>query len=123
MSPDHLDPGRASSGVRSSGVMAALLEPLHALQAGDVEQHTAASDALGHLDDYTCAMDVVRRRVAVGGASRREDVRPARPLRRRLQWHEDVVIGVVEAPGIQSVPVSDTSNTGLMRAPPGTGAA
>ena len=101
------------------------LQPVDALQAGDVEQHPAAGDTLGDL------VDRVVERADDGDVSGREavvhvvvvvDVGQRVPLRRALQRHEDVVVGVLEPPGNTWVsPVCDIRWTGLMRPPPGCG--
>ena len=80
------------------------VEPLDALEPGDVEQHPSAGDPLALL------VDAVARRTDDGHLRRREavvhlvvveDVGERVPLRRALQRHEDVVVGVLEAAGEQ----------------------
>ena len=104
MSPEPTStPWRSAAASRSSRRDdVAALQPVDALEAGDVEQHATADDALGQLVDRAVLGAVrsdIGRREAVVQLVVVEDVGQAVPLRRRLQRHEHVVVGVVEGPG------------------------
>ena len=72
------------------------------LRRGDVEEHAAPGDAVALLVDRVvqrAARRDVARGIAVVELVVVEDVRERVPLRRALQRHHDVVVGVAEAAG------------------------
>ena len=80
----------------------ATFEPRHALEARDVEENAAPGDAVALLVDRVvqrAAWRDVARGIPVVELVVVEDVRERVPLRRALERHHDVVVGVAEPAG------------------------